>query len=221
MRLLTLNGGGCCGYMTAVILSKLEEETGKNTAELFDLIAGVSTGSIIAACIGKGITASIIANLYKDLAKKIFKKKCWVPWKPWYDSKELENVMRELLHYEFNTSKTKIMIHAACINGPDVLKPKFWKSWQEYDTLMTDDIVVASCSSPVYFSPKSIQNDTYIDGGFVTNNHSMCAIVEALRYKKPLSKIYNLNINCGEQKGFDNAKKLDSIIKWIYLKRCG
>jgi patatin-like phospholipase/acyl hydrolase len=215
MRLLSLNGGGSCGYMTAVILSKIEEETGKSSAELFDLIAGVSTGSILAAAIGKGIPAKMIASFYKELASDIFKKKCWLPWKAWYSADKLNKITKEIIGYQYNSSKTKIMIHAAAINGPDVFRPKFWKSWEECDTVMANEIVVASCSAPIYFAPNKIGSDVYIDGGFVANNPSMCAIVEALRLKHDLTEIYNLNINCGETKGFDNAHKLVSIIKWI------
>ena len=215
MRILSLNGGGCRGYMSAVILSKIEEETGKNISDLFDIVAGVSTGSIIAACIGKGLSASMVAKLYKELSQKIFKSKSWLPWTAWYSADKLEEVVKDILEYQFNTSKTKIMISAAEIDGPDVLKPKFWKSWQETDSIKANDIVVASCSAPIYFAPKVMGKKVFIDGGFVANNPSMCGIVEAMKLGVDKENICNLNINCGEQKGFDKAQKLSSIYKWI------
>jgi patatin-like phospholipase/acyl hydrolase len=215
MLILSLNGGGTCGYMSAALLAKAEAEIGSLSSEIFKLVSGVSTGAIIAGAIGCGISASMIMKLYKELASDIFGHKNWCPWKSWYSADKLEASVKGLLDYQFNTARTKIMIHAAGINGPDVLKPKFWKSWKECDTLKTNDIVVASCSAPIYFPPKVIDQNVYIDGGFVSNNPSTCALVEALRLNIELSDIRLLNINCGEQKGFDKAQKLDSILKWI------
>ena len=215
MKVLSLNGGGCCGYMSAVVLALIEKETGKSCSELFDLVAGVSTGSIIATSIGKGISAEELAKYYKELASTIFKKKSWIPWNSWYSADKLQDVVASILDYNFNESKTKVMIYAAQISGPDVLQPKFWKSWKELENIKTSEIVVASCSAPIYFAPKKIGDKVYIDGGFVANNPSMCAIAEALELNAELKNIKSFNINCGEQKGFNKAEKLNSILKWI------
>src|SRR5512133_1606572 len=48
MNVLSVDGGGIRGVIPAMVLADLEERTGKHTAELFDLIAGTSTGGIIA-----------------------------------------------------------------------------------------------------------------------------------------------------------------------------
>jgi patatin-like phospholipase/acyl hydrolase len=215
MKLLSLNGGGMCGYMTASLLSKIEEELKTPSYKLFDMICGVSTGSIMAAALGAGKPASEMKVMYRDLGTSIFGNKSWVPWKPWYSSDKLLEAVKDKIEYRFNTAKTRVIIYAARINGPDVLVPKFWKSWKEADDVAASSIVVASCSAPVYFAPKTIGTETYIDGGFVANNPSMCVIAEALSYNAELDNLYNLNITCGEKKGFDNAKKLDSILKWI------
>jgi patatin-like phospholipase/acyl hydrolase len=55
MNILSLNGGGTSGLMTALILAKIENEYGNKhiCCELFDLITGVSTGSIIGALLSK------------------------------------------------------------------------------------------------------------------------------------------------------------------------
>ena len=47
-RVLALDGGGVRGIMSATILAAFEERSGKPTHELFDLIAGTSTGGILA-----------------------------------------------------------------------------------------------------------------------------------------------------------------------------
>src|SRR3954453_13558351 len=48
MNVLAVDGGGIRGVIPAMVLSSLEERTGRHTSELFDLIAGTSAGGIIA-----------------------------------------------------------------------------------------------------------------------------------------------------------------------------
>lgn len=215
MKLLSLNGGGMCGYMSASLLTEIEAELKAPSYKLFDLICGLSTGSILAVGLGAGRSASDMKDLYRTLGAEIFGSKSWLPWKPWYSSDKLSACVSKNLDFSLSDSKTRVMLYAARINGPDVLKPKFWKSWKEPATTKVSDIVVASCSAPIYFSPKAIDGETFIDGGFVANNPSMCAIAEAISLGADITNLYNLNISCGEQKGFDNAPKLDSILKWI------
>ena len=48
IRILALDGGGMRGVMTARILVELERLSGRPIAGLFDVIAGTSTGGMIA-----------------------------------------------------------------------------------------------------------------------------------------------------------------------------
>ena len=52
MNVLAIDGGGIRGLIPAVVLTDIERRTGRRTAELFDLIAGTSTGGILAAALG-------------------------------------------------------------------------------------------------------------------------------------------------------------------------
>jgi len=47
-RILSLDGGGIRGLMPAMMLAELERRTNRPVAQLFDLIAGTSTGGILA-----------------------------------------------------------------------------------------------------------------------------------------------------------------------------
>ena len=44
VRILSIDGGGIRGIIPAVVLSRLERQTGQRVADLFDLVAGTSTG---------------------------------------------------------------------------------------------------------------------------------------------------------------------------------
>ena len=56
--ILALDGGGTRGVYSAQVLARIEQETGEPTREHFDLIAGTSTGSIIAGAAAVGIPMS-------------------------------------------------------------------------------------------------------------------------------------------------------------------
>ena len=48
-KILSIDGGGIRGVIPAVLLTEMEKRTGKDVYSLFDLIAGTSTGGILAA----------------------------------------------------------------------------------------------------------------------------------------------------------------------------
>ena len=81
-RILALDGGGLKGILTLGILRKIEEMLGRrhgDTADFrlchyFDLIAGTSTGSIIAATLALGWSVEEIRKRYMMLGEKIFEK---------------------------------------------------------------------------------------------------------------------------------------------------
>src|SRR4051812_29972527 len=79
MNVLSVDGGGIRGVIPAMVLSNLEERTGRHTSELFDLIAGTSTGGIIALVLtapGAGgkprWTANDLVDLYLSTGPRIF-----------------------------------------------------------------------------------------------------------------------------------------------------
>jgi len=75
-KILSLDGGGIRGVMSAQILQEVEQQifdkTGKKLHEYFDMIAGTSTGSILAAGIALGKDSKEIIQLYQDWGMKIF-----------------------------------------------------------------------------------------------------------------------------------------------------
>ncbi|SRR5579883_1329544 len=52
-KVLSIDGGGIRGIIPATILAEIEKETGKRIFEMFDLIAGTSTGGILAVALTK------------------------------------------------------------------------------------------------------------------------------------------------------------------------
>ncbi|MGH9262301.1 MAG: patatin-like phospholipase family protein, partial [Acidimicrobiales bacterium] len=56
-RILSIDGGGIRGLIPATVLAALEDRTGRPVARLFDLIAGTSTGGLLACGLTKPGTA--------------------------------------------------------------------------------------------------------------------------------------------------------------------
>ncbi|MGH8002739.1 MAG: patatin-like phospholipase family protein [Brasilonema sp.] len=82
LAVLSIDGGGIRGIVPAMILAKIEEKTKKPIHELFDLIAGTSTGGILSLGLVKPnkdneaeFSAEDLVKLYTDERNKIFKKR--------------------------------------------------------------------------------------------------------------------------------------------------
>ena len=71
-QILSLIGGGIRGAFVTSYLKELEQKLGKPIAECFDLIAGTSTGGIIAAGLALGLTAEKMHDFYVNHGASIF-----------------------------------------------------------------------------------------------------------------------------------------------------
>ncbi len=187
-RILALDGGGVRGLITLGILKRIEDTLKARLpnpeafrlAHYFDLIAGTSTGSIIATALALGWTVDEIKALYDEIAPKAFEVKAggiWKAFRPVYDATILEKKLKEILRDEQLQSDkllTGLMICSKRIDtgSPWVLtnnpKSKYWdspdksyKSNKEYDLWM---LVRASAAAPLYFDPIEV---TITEGGGV------------------------------------------------------
>lgn len=74
-NILSLSGGGIKGIFQATFLKFLEELYKVPLYEIFDLVAGTSTGSIVGAALACDISMDQVTSLYKQHGNEIFKKK--------------------------------------------------------------------------------------------------------------------------------------------------
>jgi len=215
MKTLSLNGGGTSGYMTALILARLEKELGGKYRchELFDIIGGVSTGAIIGGLLAKGLSAEEVVHKYEEFIPVIFSNKRWLPlWKSMYKRDAYEKIAYENLNFDIKESKTRFISYAVCISPPE-MKPKFWKSWR--DSIPAYKIALASSAAPVFFDPYEIDGKYYIDGGLACNNPSLCVISDALKIGAEADNIFSLNIACDKHGGYTGARKMKGVVDWI------
>ena len=73
-KILSMDGGGIRGVYTAELIRLCEETFGRGEplARYFDMIAGTSTGGIIALGLGLGIPTADITAFYRDDGRRIF-----------------------------------------------------------------------------------------------------------------------------------------------------
>jgi len=71
-QILSLIGGGIRGAFVTSYLKELEQKLGRPIADSFDLIAGTSTGGIIAAGLAFGHSAEKMHQFYVDYGASIF-----------------------------------------------------------------------------------------------------------------------------------------------------
>jgi len=82
--ILCIDGGGIRGLIPALVLAEIERTIGRPIAQSVDLIAGTSTGGILALGLAKRgnggkpeFSASDLADLYRSRGKEIFRRSLW------------------------------------------------------------------------------------------------------------------------------------------------
>ncbi|XP_053275231.1 85/88 kDa calcium-independent phospholipase A2 isoform X1 [Pleuronectes platessa] len=98
--LLCLDGGGIKGLVLIQMLIALEKEAGRSTRELFDWVAGTSTGGILALAIVHGKSMDYLRCLYFRMKEMVFKGS-----RP-YESAPLEDFLKK--EFGENTKMTDV-----------------------------------------------------------------------------------------------------------------
>lgn len=94
-QILSLIGGGIRGAFVTSYLYELEQKLGRPIAECFDLIAGTSTGGIIAAGLAHGMSAEDMHQFYVRYGAQIFTPR------PAYKAKGLMRMVYPLANWIF------------------------------------------------------------------------------------------------------------------------
>ena len=167
---IAIDGGGIRGVIVTQALSILENHLGKSVPEIFRLAAGTSTGSILSAGIGSGLTAARMHELYLALGDTIFKKS----WRTFFWPLTRFRYPNELLADALTKSIGNIKMGDFWTANPptDVVittfdlianKTCFVKPWKpDYKDWPVIRAVLASSSVPTYFP---VVEGRYVDGG--------------------------------------------------------
>jgi uncharacterized protein len=206
MKMLSIDGGGIRGVFAISILQAIEKETKRPIADLFDCLAGTSTGSIIAASIALNISMDEILESYKTYGEKIFVRQAKVGlFKSVYNDRYLRRLLKKAFGEKTMADIAKpLLIPAVDITHgkPYIHRSNFGHSEVGDLSIKVWDAVLSSCSAPVYFPPNNVENQYLsIDGGLWANNPSLVCITEAFHYfNTPLADINIVSVGTGQQR---------------------
>lgn len=212
-NILALDGGGIRGVYGAHVLARLEDTLGAPVRERFDLIAGTSTGSILAGAASMNIPMGTLVGLYESQAGRIFSRRRFslFPFlRSRYSTHPLAQVIGEYLpDVTMGEVPTPLMITSSdtSTGGVHVFKSRYLEELGE--PYMRDgqvrlrDAILASCAAPLYFDPRQVGEYLLADGGLWANNPAIIAVTEAMaKFRHPIDKIRVLSVGTGHTASF-------------------
>lgn len=202
-QILAIDGGGIKGIFSAAFLAALEQDLGTRIVDHFDLIAGTSTGGIIALGLGLGLSPKQIVEFYVEWGPKIFPKRVGSGLRHWIMSKyacmPLETAAQECFGQKVLADSTKrLVIPSFNLDEDDV----YIFRTRHHERLRRDykvpawKIALATSAAPTYFPAyRGVDALRLVDGGVWSNNPTMVSIVEAystLEVQLPSIRVLNI-----------------------------
>lgn len=225
MNILSIDGGGIRGIIPGTVLVALEKKLQQikqnpslRLADVFDLIAGTSTGGIL-TCLylcpnGQNparplFSAEDAVKLYLENGDNIFDVsilKSIASAGGLADEKYSADALEKILNSYLHDLKLSQLLKPCLITAYDLTRRKA-HFFNQQDTdggsdLSADfyvrDVARATSAAPTYFEPANItafDRSVYplVDGGTFANNPAMCACVEAFGYNASL-KVPDLKV---------------------------
>jgi patatin-like phospholipase/acyl hydrolase len=208
MRVLSIDGGGIRGIIPALVLTEIERRTGRQIFELFDLIAGTSTGGILACalCAPDPLPAEQLVAIYEEEGPAIFDRSVWQRIRSAeglldekYDSGALDRALeRFLADKRLAESKPDLLVPAYNMGEPGPYFFKTRKAREEGEDFPLSEVARATSAAPTYFEPLPIADHTLVDGGVFAANPAMCALAEVLK-SVPVAEVALLSLGTGER----------------------
>jgi len=212
-NILALDGGGIRGVYAALVLARLEDALGMPLRERFNLIAGTSTGSIMAGAVATDVPMETLVGLFVSESARIFKRRrfSFFPYlRSRYSAHPLSQILADYVpEVTMGEISTPLMITSSDIStgGVHVFKSRYLRDLGEPycrdGQVRLRDAILASCAAPTYFDPKEVGEYLLADGGLWANNPAIIAVTEAVsKFGRPLGEIRVLSIGTGRSPSF-------------------
>jgi Patatin-like phospholipase len=225
-RIISFDGGGIRGLVTAILLERLEAEV-PGWLGAADLLAGTSTGGLIALGLAHGLHPAALRELYELKGPRIFDDS-WLDdlrdlggiTGAQYDNRALSCELRQVLgNVRLKDLKKRVLISAFDLDNedPDPLrrswKPKFFHNFAGPDSdgeMLAYEVGLYTTAAPTYFPSV----DGYIDGGVVANNPAVAALAQTQdrrSFSRPprLDEVRLLSISTGRSLYRIEGQRLD------------
>ena len=219
-RVLSLDGGGMRGTYTATYLDQVSKGFARrqNRGELdigaaFDLIAGTSTGGIIACALAAGVPLARVVELYRKSGSKIFPRRVpdSIPALP----ADLvmrpsaidagKHALKQALHEELGDLTIRDIYRdrgiALAITAVEMSQHRSWVFKTPHVPTSKDrdggyslvDVCLATTAAPVFRAMADIDYpddpkagfNVFVDGGLWANNPVLVGMIDALEVAHP------------------------------------
>jgi hypothetical protein len=186
VKVLAVDGGGIRGLIPALVLAEIEERTNQRMAAMVELIAGTSTGGIIACALAKPdpMPASRIADIYVEDGPKIFDRSLLKTvtsvgglTDERYDDKGLMRSLRTHLgDTPMRAATVPLLIPTYDTQARGL---HFLRSEGENSGATMVQAARATSAAPTYFEPLELGKASLVDGGVFAMNPALCGYAEA------------------------------------------
>ena len=234
--ILSIDGGGVRGIIPLACLIQLEAQEGKPCKEIFNMIAGTSTGAVIAAGLAIGISARGLLALYRNLAESAFQALPF--WKiaanlgnHRYSNEFISRTLSEIgADRELNSLPVDILITGknTATSRTDFFVRDNPGNASLWGRLSLRDSVLASIAAPTFFPAHSAGlgglQHTWVDGGVgVAGNPCYQAAVEAIHYSAgayPPGDTRLLSFGTGSSPHPVNPKRASFLqwAEWVFIE---
>lgn len=226
MRVLSIDGGGIRGVIPALVLTEVERRSGRQIFDLFDLIAGTSTGGILACalCAPDPLPAVEVVKLYEEEGPNIFDRSLAQRIRSAdglldekYDGGALDRALERFLSDKrLRDARPDLVVPAYDTAEPG---PYFFKTGKARDTPETDDfplsvVARATSAAPTYFEPLEAGPRSLIDGGVFAVNPAMSAYAEVARHH-PNAEVLLVSLGTGQR---TRKRPYDQVKDWGLLE---
>ena len=189
-RILSFDGGGIRGLVTLAMLKKIQDAFPSLISQA-DLIAGTSTGGIIALGLAAGKSVDELISLYLDNGEDIFDDS-WLDnlvdfgkiGGADYDQANLKGILEDNFgKLKLEGLSKKVLIPSFDLDNEHedpnkrTWKPIFFHNFPGTDSdgdRAVVDVALCTSAAPTFFP----SHNGYVDGGVVANNPSMAALTQ-------------------------------------------
>jgi len=228
-RILSLDGGGIKGAFTASVLTAIEDEIKAPVGDYFDLIAGTSTGGILALGLGYRMPARTIRDFYRDMGPTIFPATGRLGLKglfrQLFGTKHSHQDLRDALvqvfqDRKFGESKSRLVIPTYDAIGGRIFlfKTAHHERFKHDIDALAIDVAMATSAAPTYFEAAHFPahvGSSFVDGGVWANSPVLAAIIEATCFLGvPLKDIDVLSIGTTASPFNIAGNRNAGVLKW-------
>jgi patatin-like phospholipase/acyl hydrolase len=195
-RVLAIDAGGIRGIVPAIVLAEIERRAGRSASELFDVVAGTSTGGIVALGVAMPgedrrarWTAAEIADIYERNGARIFERAHFNRLRGLVRERYDDTGLRAVLDSYFGDTRlsaatTRVLVTAYEIARREIFLFDSHEAVDDpaHDFLMSE-AARATTAAPTYFEPAVLESPTgerhvLIDGGVYAPSPAMWAFAE-------------------------------------------